>query len=618
MRRISTLLLLLVIAFPSGAGEQRSKSDIDAEQDIQLLGSDGFPLTHSVAADDRFAIRKRSSFVDLNVLDNDAAPGSTTNELVIVATGQTSSGGQVINNVSYLTYMPPPGITGIDSFTYTMADQNGITSTATVYVKNLMPWRIMPIGDSITEASGSRNSYRRPLWHLLNDADIDINFVGSRSGNRDGQVPNPDFDTDHEGHWGWRADRFLQDNRIDIWAQNHQPDVALIHLGTNDIFAGQSVSGTINEIGQIIDRLRAVNPNVIVLVAQIIPTSDSTRPSLSRFNQAIPGLAANKSTQRSPVLVVDQNSGFNANADTYDDVHPNLSGETKMAAKWNATLAPLISIPTSIDLELSPRSSSISAGVREDLQIIFSVRNSGDATATEVELVVTLPVESVLISGPTATNGASCNTSGLDLTCVNDINPGGSFDISFAIEFVTSGVFDLIAVATSDQSDTDNSDNMGSIEVTIDNLPPILAAPIPDAEIVAGLSYTADLSSYFADPEGEALTFFVDVLPAGIQLEGTTGIISGTPSIVGATTITLSAIDTAGSTANDTFVIRVVSAGAPPTPTQGGGGAINSLAILALLMLFFGLRYKPFERIQIVALTCVSARGADLKVWLNT
>lgn len=610
---------MLILALPANSDEPKPTPAYDTVQDIRLLGVSGDLYAHTGAADDQFSIRKSSSFVDLNVLDNDAAPGSTSSELLIVATGAPSSGGELINYVSHLTYLPPPGFTGVDSFTYTMADQSGITSTATVFVKNLMPWRIMPIGDSITEASGSRNSYRRPLWHLLNDAGLDIDFVGSRSGNRDGQVPNPDFDTDHEGHWGWRADQFLQNNNIDNWAQSHQPDVALIHLGTNDIFQGQSVSETIDEIGQIIDRLRAVNPDVIVLVAQIIPTSDPARPSLSPFNQAIPGLASSKSTQRSPVLVVDQNSGFNAAANTYDSVHPNLSGETKMADKWNVALAPLISTPTTIDLEISPRSSSISARVREDLQLNFSVRNSGNATATAVEVVVTRPAESVLISGPTASNGATCRTSGRDLICGDDLNPNSRFDISFAIEFVTSGVFELIAVARSAQSDANNSNNTGSIKVTVENMAPVLTAPIPDADLVAGSSYTADLSSYFSDPEGEALTFAADTLPAGLQLAGTTGIISGTPSIVGSTTVTLSAIDSAGATADDKFVIHVVAPSTPPpppapapAPTQasGGGGAMDSPAILTLLLLFFGMRFKLFrEPKKLLFTTLVGEQG---------
>ena len=48
---------------------------------------------------------------------------------------------------------------------------------------------------------------------------------------------------------------------------------------------------------------------------------------------AIPGWATGKSTAASPITVVDQWSGFNDATDTIDGVHPNASGNQKMAAK---------------------------------------------------------------------------------------------------------------------------------------------------------------------------------------------------------------------------------------------------------------------------------------------
>ena len=301
-----------------------------------------------VANDDVYSFSQPVSNVVLDVIANDTDPDLPADSLMISAIGATSAGGTVINNVSSLSYSALPGFNGTESFTYTIVDSEGLGSTASVEVEidqagAAGTWRIMPLGDSITEASGSRNSFRRPLWQALNDAGFDTDFVGSRSGNRDGEAPNPDFDTDHEGHWGWRADRFLNNNNILNWAQTHRPDVALIHLGTNDIFNGQSVSSTISELGEIIDDLRTANPDIAILLAQIIPTSDTSRPSLAPLNQAIPGLAADKTTARSPVIVVDQNSGFNAETDTYDDVHPNIDGENKIANRWFEALVPILS-----------------------------------------------------------------------------------------------------------------------------------------------------------------------------------------------------------------------------------------------------------------------------------
>src|SRR5262245_54038543 len=68
------------------------------------------------------------------------------------------------------------------------------------------PVRIMPLGDSITQADASHDSYRRPLWKSLQSGGYLVDFVGSSSMNHMGGPPVRDFDADHEGHWGWRAD----------------------------------------------------------------------------------------------------------------------------------------------------------------------------------------------------------------------------------------------------------------------------------------------------------------------------------------------------------------------------------------------------------------------------
>ena len=329
-----------------GASFYSRESDTPAVLNIATTSPSG--NAPPVAQSDNYTVDHSAGAVVLDLLSNDSDADLPVDTLQIVSVGSASNGGLVVNQATSVSYTPPPGFTGTESFDYTIADASNVRSTATVYVvvtggEVVRTWRIMPVGDSITEASGSRDSYRRPLWHLLKDAGVDIDFVGSRSGNRDGEVPNPDFDTDHEGHWGWKADRFLNNDNIANWSGTYRPDVILIHLGTNDIFGGQSVSSTIDEIGRIIDIVRDVNPRVMVLIATIIPTSDPSRPSLVPFNQAIPGLVGLKNQPDSPVLLVDQYSGFDAEVDTYDGVHPDLSGETKMAQKWFDALRTLIS-----------------------------------------------------------------------------------------------------------------------------------------------------------------------------------------------------------------------------------------------------------------------------------
>lgn len=77
-------------------------------------------------------------------------------------------------------------------------------------------------------------------------------------------------------------------------------------------------------------------------VAQIIPLNPSGCADCDQrvvaFNQAIPAWAAGLSTAASPVKVVNQYTGFVSSTDTYDGVHPNDSGNVKLAANWFAPL----------------------------------------------------------------------------------------------------------------------------------------------------------------------------------------------------------------------------------------------------------------------------------------
>src|SRR6476469_5961300 len=63
--------------------------------------------------------------------------------------------------------------------------------------------RVMPLGDSITQGDQFHSSYRRPLWKLISEQEMNIDFVGSGKLNFPQHLPpNPDFDLDNEGHWG--------------------------------------------------------------------------------------------------------------------------------------------------------------------------------------------------------------------------------------------------------------------------------------------------------------------------------------------------------------------------------------------------------------------------------
>lgn len=198
--------------------------------------------------------------------------------------------------------------------------------------------KIMPLGDSITESNKGLNSYRYYLWHLLLDHGYHIDFVGSQHGVGNGPPANPGFDMDHEGHAGWRADEILA--QIQAWATVASPDFVLLHIGTNDLSQGQSVISTASDIGGIIDVLRTVNPHIRILLAQLIA---STRvPSIAVLNGNLPALVTDKQQAESPIVLVDQNTGFDPTTMTYDGTHPNAIGDSRMADRWFEKLAPTL------------------------------------------------------------------------------------------------------------------------------------------------------------------------------------------------------------------------------------------------------------------------------------
>jgi lysophospholipase L1-like esterase len=209
------------------------------------------------------------------------------------------------------------------------------------------PQRILCIGDSITEARFQHYAYRYYLWELMVADGIEhVDFVGSMSGTYAGGAPTGGWDSEHDGHWGAKADEILYGGlphegvgSIQDWAPAYLPTIALIQLGTNDCRGSQSPESTLGELAGIIDVLRQSDPTVLVLVAQVIQTRlADVNSCLGLLNTQMVPWAAGLSTVDSPVVVVDQWSALDPVTDLEDDFHTNESGGEKMAVRWYETL----------------------------------------------------------------------------------------------------------------------------------------------------------------------------------------------------------------------------------------------------------------------------------------
>lgn len=192
--------------------------------------------------------------------------------------------------------------------------------------------RIMCVGDSITEGSGSFPAYRLGLWRKLTAAGHSVHFVGSRV------TPNAGNTLEHEGYGGKTAEYLA--SVLPVTFAAHPADVVLIHAGHNHFDTDNPPDGPVPLIvaatESMIDTCRALNPQVTVLVAQVITSNKLPKYSyIPDLNIALAALAARKHTIAQPVYVVDQATGFNPATDTISDlVHPNASGSEKMATKW--------------------------------------------------------------------------------------------------------------------------------------------------------------------------------------------------------------------------------------------------------------------------------------------
>ncbi|GAA2337087.1 cellulose binding domain-containing protein [Dactylosporangium salmoneum] len=219
------------------------------------------------------------------------------------------------------------------------------------------PVRIMPLGDSIT---GSPGCWRALLWQALQSGGYtNIDFVGTQPP----QGCSVPYDGDGEGHGGALVTAVADQNQLPGWLAATHPDVVLMHFGTNDVWSNRSVDTILAAYSKLLDQMRASNPAMRLLVAQIIPMNPSSCPECAQrvvaLNAAIPGWAAAHTTAASPVVVVDQWTGFDTAADTGDGVHPNDNGNRKMADRWYPPLAAVLNkVPTSPSASTSASASA--------------------------------------------------------------------------------------------------------------------------------------------------------------------------------------------------------------------------------------------------------------------
>jgi len=225
--------------------------------------------------------------------------------------------------------------------------------------------KIMPLGDSITwgYTASDGSGYRRSLYLALTEAGYSVDFVGSQK-----HGDPVDFDKNHEGHDGWRADQIVlgrpgqpPEDILQNWLSEYEPDIILLHIGTNDItYDNESPTASTANVEAILDTIDNHVPDAWVVLARIInricPSDPDPCPEYQKtvdFNENVEIMAWDRMTNPAnpawpdKIIIVDMENGAGINyrwstdnppGDMADNLHPSDTGYNKMADLWFTAL----------------------------------------------------------------------------------------------------------------------------------------------------------------------------------------------------------------------------------------------------------------------------------------
>lgn len=211
------------------------------------------------------------------------------------------------------------------------------------------PCRVMPLGDSITEAF----QYRVALFRKAKAAGRNMTFVGSKAGGPI-LVDGVSFPRQHEGHSGIMVDGLS--GLVPMSLSQNRPHIVLLMIGTNDAHRSSQAGTAPARVGALVDTIAARSPEALIVVAKIIPTKDDPSamyyaagndPRVRSFNAALEPVLEARREAGKHVITVDMYAAFTANpnyktAYMADHLHPNGAGFEVMAGVWWDAISPFL------------------------------------------------------------------------------------------------------------------------------------------------------------------------------------------------------------------------------------------------------------------------------------
>ncbi|BAX78799.1 alpha/beta hydrolase fold domain-containing protein [Labilibaculum antarcticum] len=205
--------------------------------------------------------------------------------------------------------------------------------------KKQKTYTVLGLGDSITEGKGEKQSYLFPLWEKLFSAGYRTEFIGPNVHKcRIGSIMNAGFSGENVEYLN---------AHIDSIYTKYPADIVLLHAGHNHLAEELPIPGIITMHKSIIAKIFAINPEVKILVSQVIQSGKLPKYSyIPELNEKIALMVQQLSNEGYPLTLVNQAEGFNWKEDCLPDkVHPNIKGAKKMANKWFDALEAVLEKP---------------------------------------------------------------------------------------------------------------------------------------------------------------------------------------------------------------------------------------------------------------------------------
>src|SRR6266700_2583883 len=119
----------------------------------------------------------------------------------------------------------------------------------------------------------------------------------------------------------------------------HRIDIFILELGINDAFRGLPVDQIQNNLQQIIDKVKARNPNVRVVIAGMQLPNYTADDYISAFGKMFADLATKNDAALIPYLL--QSVAGDPALNLQDGIHPNAAGQKILAENVWRVLEPI-------------------------------------------------------------------------------------------------------------------------------------------------------------------------------------------------------------------------------------------------------------------------------------